>query len=216
MHLDSIETILKNQVKSKKKTFQKGEIIFHEDAPAFGLYYQLEGCTKIYTTNHDGKEIILRLIKKNEFFGHGCLFGRDCHTYSAKSLQTSDCYFFERINFENSLRATPQLTHIFLKELGTELNLYQKKCTELIKKNVRERLASYFQYMIEHHSEDHACGTKINLQLTRDEIASIIGSASETVIRFISEFKELGVVTEREKFFHILDTEKLSKMSRTM
>jgi CRP-like cAMP-binding protein len=202
------------EVISNQRSHKKGEVIYHESTPTFGFYYVQSGTIKIFTTDSNGREVILRLAKTGDIFGHGYLFGEKTHTDSAKAVETTSCQFLDGNQFSELMMKKPDMGMAIMKKIGKEINLYQTRCVDLIKKNVRERLACYFHYMAEHHSMRDASGIKILLQLSREEIASMIGTANETAIRFISEFKELGLIREEDRYFHILNPEKLASIGR--
>lgn len=208
--------LLKSQNPLHTKIYHKGEIIYFEETQSLGLYSILRGTVKIFINSSNGKEIILRLVTMGDIFGQEFLFNQHVHNHSAKAIDETEICFFEKNEVQKKIFLNPELTNLFIKKMGEELYLYQNKCTDLIKKNVRERLASYFLYMAENHSEKNQKGLKIKVQLSREEIASMIGTASETAIRFISEFKELGIIEEEEKFFHILDKQKLSNIDQSL
>jgi CRP-like cAMP-binding protein len=198
------------------KVYQKGEVIYYEDTPSFGLYYISSGTVKIYTSDTNGREIILRLASEKDIFGHRYLMNESVHVESAKALEETICHFIDGRDFQDKMQRIPPLTQIILQKIGKEIHHYQKRCVELIKKNVRERLASYFYYMAMNHSEQLPKGLKIKIQLSREEIASIIGTANETAIRFISEFKEIGLIYEEDRFIYIRDKERLASIGRVI
>ncbi|MFP5386542.1 MAG: Crp/Fnr family transcriptional regulator [Bacteriovoracia bacterium] len=203
-----------SQNTSSKRLYKKGEVVYYEDTPSFGFFYVSKGTIKIFTQDSQGREVILRLAKTGDIFGHAFLFGQRNHINSAKAVEETECDFVEGVKFQSTIINNPGLGFMVMKKIGKELSLFQNRCVDLMKKNVRERLASYFYYMSLHHSENDEDGLKINVQLSREEIASIIGTANETAIRFISEFKELGLIREEDRFFHILDKERLANMGR--
>lgn len=198
----------------KGKVYQKGEVIYHEDTPSFGLYFISSGTVKIYTSDASGREIILRLTGQKDIFGHRYLLDEKTHLESAKALEESTCHFIDGRDFQDQMESLPHLRQIIFQKIGHEIYHYQKRCVELMRKNVRERLAGYFNYMVLNHSENTQNGIKIKIQLSREEIASIIGTANETAIRFISEFKEMGLITEEERFFYIKNKEELIRLSQ--
>lgn len=199
---------------ASNRTYKKGDVLYNEDTPSFGLYYISKGTVKVYMTDRNGREVILRLATRGDIFGHGFLFGERNHKDSAKAMEETHCHFLDGNDFQNLMMKNPELGVEIMKKIGKELNLAQNRCVDLIKKNVRERLACYFYYMAKNHSDVNEKGIKINLQLSREEIASIIGTANETAIRFISEFKELGLIQEEDRFFHILDQDKIASIGR--
>lgn len=199
---------------SNKRVYKKGEVIFYEETPAFGFYYIKSGTVKIYSTDSVGKEVILRLATVGDIFGHGHLLGHKHHRNSAQAVEETVCHFFDGNEFQRLMIRNPNLMGTIMKKIGHELCLIQDRCVDLMKKNVRERLASYFYYMNTYHSEQCENGMKIRVHLSREEIASIIGTAHETAIRFIGEFKEMGLIREEDRIFYILDHERLRSMGK--
>lgn len=206
-----MESIFKNY--ETKKTYHKGEVLYHENTPSFGIFCVRSGTVKIFTTDRNGKEVILKLASRGDLFGHGYFTGSKMHINTAKAVEETECYFIESNELNHLLKTDDEFAKRILGHIGEELRDSQTKCRDLIKKNVRERLASYFQYMAGNHSENCDGTIRINVQLSREEIASMIGTANETAIRFISEFKELGLIKEEDKFFHILKPDELSTIS---
>jgi CRP-like cAMP-binding protein len=197
-----------------QRVYKKGEILYYENTPSLGLYCINKGTVKIYSSMDKGREVILRLAREGEIFGYGHLLGEKVHKDSARALEDTQCYFIDAYVLKDLLTRDPELSTRLLKMVGKELFETQNRCVELIKKNVRERLASYFHYMSQHHGEVINGKTKIKIQLSREEIASMIGTASETAIRFISEFKEMGLIQEEDRFFHIVNPEALVNIGR--
>ncbi len=199
---------------ANNRVYKKGDVIYNEATPSFGLYYISQGTVKAFMTDRNGREVILRLASKGDIFGHGYLFGERNHKDSAKAMEETHCHFLDGNDFQSLMSKNPGLGVEIMRKIGKELNLAQSRCVDLIKKNVRERLACYFHYMAKNHSEQNDKGTRIKLQLSREEIASIIGTANETAIRFISEFKEMGLIQEEDRFFHILDHDRIASIGR--
>lgn len=199
---------------SNKRVYKKGEVIYYEDTPAFGFYYIKSGTIKIFSSDNNGKEVILRLATSGDIFGHGYLLGQKNHMNSSQAVEDTICHFIDGSEFQTMMMRNPYLMGIVMKKIGHELSLIQDRCVDLMKKNVRERLASYFHYMTTYHSEPTEQGMKIRIHLSREEIASIIGTAHETAIRFIGEFKEMGLIREEDRVFYILDQDRLKGMGR--
>jgi CRP-like cAMP-binding protein len=204
----------KNLTSMNHKLYQKGKILYHEETPSSGIYLIISGTVKLYHTDRNGREVILRLARRGDILGYEYLFGKNGHSASAKAVEESVCQFIEGNEFQALMANNPAIHMMIIKKLNEELCLFQNRCLELIKKNVRERLANYFHYMAEHHGEIHEKGIRIRIQLSREEIASLIGTANETTIRFISEFKELGLVFEEDRIFYITDKERLAQIAK--
>lgn len=209
-----LDTQFESETVSNKRLYKKGEIIYYEDTPTFGFYYIKSGTVKIFSSDNVGKEVILRLATEGDIFGHGNLLGYKNHQNSAQAVEETVCHFIDAHVFQNLMMKNPGLMVMVMKKVGKELSHIQDRCVDLMKKNVRERLASYFHYMTTYHSETTDQGMKIRVHLSREEIASIIGTAHETAIRFIGEFKEMGLIREEDRVFYILDRERLQSIGR--
>lgn len=196
------------------RVYKKGEILYYENTPSLGLYCISEGTVKVYSSDEKGREMIKRLSTKGDIFGYGHLLGERVHKDAARALEETQCYFIDTRSLDELLTSNAEFSARLMKEIGKELTYSQMRCMSLMRKNVRERLAWHFNYMGMKHGEEYGGKIKIKLQLSRDEIASLIGTASETAIRFISEFKEMGIIYEEDKCFHIIDQEKLTNICK--
>lgn len=191
--------------------FRKGEIIFHQDTPTFGIHCIQSGTVKLFTQEEDGKEIINRLARPGDFIGHSSAFGLKHYAESAKILEETTCCFIETHHFKKLLDSSSQLLTDFLMKISLELSESNARHADMIRKSVKARVASYLVKMAEvspHQKEVH----HFTHHLSREEMASYIGSAHETVIRCLSEFKELGYIEEENKSFTILNKERLIRL----
>jgi CRP-like cAMP-binding protein len=201
--LEKIEEIKTTQL------YRKGEMIFHQESPSYGLHCIDAGTVKLFTQEADGKEIIHRISKTGDLLGACSVFGNKSHFESAKALETVSCCFIDARQLKELFLAMPQLNEQFLLKMSQELLEANRRNTDMVRKNVRERLATYFIKMADSLGNGNEEITSFTPHLSREEIASYIGSAHETVIRCISEFKELGYIDEQNKTFYILNKERL-------
>jgi CRP-like cAMP-binding protein len=193
--------------------FRKGEMIYHQETPCFGLHCIESGTVKLFTQEEDGKEIISRIAKKGDLIGHTSIFCRKNYIESAKALEPVDCSFIETPLVKELLQESPVLMNEILLKMSYELYESNIKNADMVRKNVRERLAAYFIKMTHSRGNQQLPCNHFTPHLSREEIASYIGSAHETVIRCISEFKELGYINEENKTFYILNKEMLLNLS---
>ena len=193
--------------------YKKGQVIFHEGTSSSGVYCLGEGVVKLCSTADDGSEVILRFAQAGDLLGHESLTGAKALKYSAVAVTDTPCCYFDQATFYEMLSAESTLLWTVLEKVEGELHESHEKNIQFVKKNVRERLAIYFSKMARLHGVESELGMKINLQLTRDEIASYIGTAHETAIRFISEFKASKLIKEEQKFFYIIDPVGISSLA---
>lgn len=205
-----------NIPRAVEMNFKKGDLLYSENTRANGLFWIVSGTVKVYSTDKDSREVILRLATQGDVVGHGFIFGNQIHTDSVKVIEETKCLFLGENDFQHFLQSNPESALILMKKFGKEIMWTQNRCIDLMRKNVRERLACYFHYMAQNYGVEDTRGTKVKIQLSREEIASMIGTANETAIRFISEFKAMGLIQEEERFFHILRPEELATIGKVL
>jgi CRP-like cAMP-binding protein len=206
-----MEELLKNQ--KRKKEFKKGQLIIEEGSASEGILLIESGTIKLFRTDLSGREMILKLAGKGDILGQSCLTHRKSHIYSATAVEPSVGYF--TTSQELSLMDRGELYSFVLEKTDDQLVRNQELCIDLMRKSVRERLASHFSYMADHHGEPSPNGIKIKVRLSREEIASMVGTAHETAIRFIGEFKTSGLLREENRHFYITDSAELTKVANS-
>lgn len=204
-----MEELLKQ--KSKIKSFKKSDVLFQEKAEADGIYFVKSGTIKVFREDFSGRQIILRLARAGDVLAPYFLTPRKQHLYSARALDDLEIYHVGHVELLSIDKN--RIYSYLLDKTGVELSHVQTRYVELMKKSVRERLACHFSEMATHHSVETAEGLKVKVRLSREEIASMIGTAHETAIRFIGEFKDEGLIKEEDKSFYILNPEKLSEIA---
>ncbi len=204
-----MEQTLKNF--RRRKEFMKGDLIFQEKNPAEGIFIVESGTIKLFKIDHSGKEVILRLVTKGAILGQHCLTSIKEYPYSARAVEHTVGY----LAYPHELTQIDKhkLFSFLLEKTDTELIHSQGQCVELMKKSVRERLAGHFAYMGKYHGEARPEGVRITVRLSREEIASMIGTAHETAIRFIGEFKDTGILKEENRYFTITNPDALLRIA---
>lgn len=190
--------------------FNRGEIIFHQESPCLGIFCIESGSVKLYSQEEDGREIINKLQNGGDILGHTGLFGKQQYIESAKALEPTKCCFIDSACMKELLAKSSTLTMDLILKMSEDLIESNTKTADMVRKNVRERLATYLLKMSESSGEDQ----NFKLQLSREEMASLLGTAHETIIRCISEFKELGYIAEKNRILYILKKDSLQALGR--
>ena len=193
------------------QSFKKGDIIFHQGTPSFGLYCIEEGNVKIYNQADDGREIISKIASTGDLIDMSSLFNTKDYQVSAKALSAVKCCFIEKSQLKEMAKNNQQINFELFKFLEKELITANQRSNELILKNLKSRLATYLIRTAIH--PENLKGHKLTSNLSREELAGHLGSAHETVIRCLTEFKELGYIREENRIFHILNRDKLFELS---
>jgi CRP-like cAMP-binding protein len=193
------------------QSFKKGDIIFHQGTPSFGLYCIEEGDVKIYNQADDGREIISKIASTGDLIDMSSLFNTKEYQVSAKALSAVKCCFIEKSQLKEMATNNQHINFELFKFLERELILANQRSNELILKNVKSRLATYL--LRTSFTSERLQGRRLTSYLSREELAGHLGSAHETVIRCLTEFKELGYIREENRTFQILNRDKLFELS---
>ncbi len=189
--------------------YKKGHTLFFQDNPPFGLYCINKGKVKISKIGAAGKESIIRIAGEGDVLGHRSLFSKENYTATATALEDSVICFIDKKYIFELIRNKPVVSLQLIQKLSIELGAAENKYASHSQKNVRERLAEFLLTLNESYGVKEGNRSRLDIKLTREEIASIIGTASETVIRFITEFKDEGLIEQEGKTIFITDPQKL-------
>jgi CRP-like cAMP-binding protein len=190
--------------------YKKGQTLFVQGNHPFGLYCVNSGNIKITKTGPDGKESIVRIAKGGDVLGHRSLFTSDYYSATATAIEETKVCFIDKKYILKLIEENPTVSLHVINKLSRDMGAAENKLSSLHQKNVRERLAELLLLLKESHGEQiEGNKTKLDIKLTREEMATMIGTANETLIRFISEFKEEGLIQQEGKSIIIVDEEKL-------
>ncbi|MCP5464059.1 MAG: Crp/Fnr family transcriptional regulator [Deltaproteobacteria bacterium] len=193
------------------KVFKKGEVIFHEGNRPTGVYCLQEGKVKIFKNGIDGRKQIVRLAKPGDLIGYRSFLGEDLYTASAAAIEESKACFIERDSFFSVLKANTEFSWQLIQNLTRELRDAENLVRDMAQKSVRERLAEILLILKEKYGTNEAEPGLLNAKLSREELANFVGTATETLIRLLSDFKAQGLITTKGKNITILDAEELIK-----
>ena len=190
-------------------TVKKGETIFREGSYASGVYCINAGKIKLSMIGDEGKEQIVRLAKPGDIIGYKALLSGDRYSSTASALEDCNICFIPREIFLVILQKDAALSFEMMKVLSDELKRAEEKITHLAQKPVRERVAETILFLKETYGVD--AENNVNVTLTREEIANLVGTATETAIRLLSEFNKEHIIELSGKKIKILDQNNLVK-----
>lgn len=201
----------KNYLSAKQNLkFHKGETIFEDGGTPNGVYFLKKGTAKLSKQGVYGKEQILRFIKEGDLIGYRSLLCGEQFQAKAEAMTDVEATFLPSDIFLHLLEVGPKLSFVMLQKIAFELGESSNTVTFLAQKTVRERLAEILLLLEQKLGTDPEGFIKISL--TREEIANLIGTATESAIRLISEFKADHLVETDGRNIKILNHEKLMKL----
>lgn len=192
----------------KSRHFKKKEALFYEgEFPNF-LYFINKGKIKTYKMNEDGKELITGLYKEGDFVGYLALLENTEYPESAVVLEESDVYLIPRTDFLALLYTNRDVSARFIKMLSRNLMEKEQELLNLAYNTVRKRVADALLQLRRRYQKDQ--DEDFSMPISRDDLASMVGTAKESVIRTLSEFKADGYIEINGSKITILQPEKLA------
>lgn len=190
-------------------TYKKGQNLFYEGTRPMGIFCINFGKVKVYKMGSNGKEQILFIAKPGDFLGYRSLLSEEFYGASATVLEQAAICFIPKSDFLTILNRNPAFFRTLMKAVCHELGVMESKLAELSQKSVRERLAATILMLKETYGMEGEDSDLIDIALSREDLANIVGTATETVIRLLSEFKADGLIGLEGKKIKVLETEKL-------
>jgi CRP-like cAMP-binding protein len=188
--------------------YKKGQLVFFEGNRPTGLYCVNKGKVKVYQIGLEGKEQIIRLAKDSDILGYRSLISGEMYTASASVIEDATICFIPKKTFFELLQTNSEVSTRMMKLLSNDLKGAEKRITALAQKPVRERMAETILMLKEFYGLDSEKHT-IKANLSREDIANIVGTATETAIRVLSEFKSEKIINLTGKRIQIVDTDAL-------
>lgn len=190
--------------------YKKGQLIFHEGSLPHGVFCVNSGKIKISQTGDEGKEQIIRFSREGDVLGYRSLLSGDKYSSSATAIHDSNVCFIPRETFLSLLEGNSGLSRKLLVLLSNELKEAESKITHIAQKPVRERVAEALLCLKEAYGYEPD-GATINVSLTREEIANIVGTTPESAIRLLSEFRRDNIIDLKGKKITFLNLPMLVK-----
>jgi len=195
-----LQAIMLNKI---TETYKRGSIIYQEGNRMKGFCCVQSGIIKIYQTGFDGKEQIIRFAKPGDIIGYRSVVSNEPACTTTEVIEEAVLCHIPTEILLNLVKTNGsfavELMKLTCKELG-EANSY---ITDIAQKTVRERLAEILIHLNDEFGENSQGVLKISL--TREELSNIVGTATESIIRLLSEFKSQGYIEINGRKIKILD-----------
>lgn len=194
--------------------YKKGQVIFYEGNQAYGLYCVFAGRVKLYKAGVDGQQQIVRIAGPGDLLGYRSLFAEEPYAATACVLENATICCIDKNAFFPILSKNPKLALNIIKKLSKELREAEALATSIAHRSVRERMAELLLMLKATYGKPAKKGVRIDLLLSREELAEMIGITQETAIRLLSEFKSDGLIEVREREITVVNTKALLETAR--
>jgi CRP-like cAMP-binding protein len=195
--------------------YDKGEIIFREGSFPSGIFFIRKGKIKKYKLDNKGNEQILYVANTGELIGYHALLAEERYPDSASALEESLVAFIPKEDFLEALSTSKVLSQRLLKLLSHEFTVFANSVALFGQRSVKERLATQLIVMREKYKENYQPGMAVEINLSRDDLASMVGTARENVVRILKELKEEGSIKTSGRKIVVTDVHKLLKIANT-
>jgi CRP-like cAMP-binding protein len=190
-------------------TIKKGSLLFYEDGIPTGIFQIKKGKAKKFKRGFSGANQIFYIYTSGDVLGYHALLGEERYQDSCEALEDLEVNFIAKDVFLQLLNDIPTLQQTFIKNIGHEFGVLANIITVLAQKNLNARLA--INLLILENRFQKSCKTD-GIDLTREDLANIIGTSPESLGRSLKQFKDTGVIEIIKRIIYIKDKEKLYKM----
>ena len=184
------------------KNYKKGEQIFKEGEKLNGVFCVRDGASKLSKLSENGKHQIVKIAKKGEILGQRSVVADELN-------DTSMCYIPKQLIIDK-INENPEFTRNLLKIMASDLRESDNFIVNMSQHNVKQRIAEALLYLDTNFGTDDEGFLAVNL--SREDLANVVGTATESCIRLIAELKKEGFISAKGKKTKILDKRALEDM----
>ena len=195
------------------RSVQKGEVIFHEGDNATGFYIVARGRVKVFKDTSDGREQILHIISPGETFAEVALFSGSAYPANAQALEEGEVYYVPREGLLAMIGKDPQLSLNILAGFARWVRQFNQLLSEYTKA-VPSRLAGYLlAEALRQQPRSLKDGVRVQLQINKTEIASLLGTISATLSRAFGGLRDAGIIETSDREVVIRDLDRLRDLA---
>ncbi len=209
LHTLPVKVRLRLEKAMIRKKLKKGRVLYRQNSIPRGVFMIRKGKVKIYQSNKDGRDQIMYIYTAGDWLGYRPLLGNDRHPVSAMTLEETSVSYIPSATFLEILSESPELSQQLLITLSREFSVWVNNITVFAQKQVRSRVA--LGLLLLHHKYSGPSGNDINL--SRDDFASYVGTVKETLVRVLQDFKKRGWVESHGRKIWVLDPDALLKVA---
>ena len=194
------------------KEYKKGDILFEEGEHLNGVYCVRNGIAKLSKLSNNGRDQIVKFVSNGEVLGQRSVIAQEPANLSAIAVNDMSVCFIPKSYIIESLENNPKLSYELLKDMAHDLKEADNVIVNMSQNPVKQRLAEVLLHLKESFGLDD--DGYLLIKLSREDISNIVGTATESCIRLLSELKKEGFITTSGKKIKIKDNSKLKQIAR--
>lgn len=188
----------------ESRLYRKKDVVFQEGDHPRWLFYVESGKVKVYKTAEDGRELIVKIAGPGDFLGYLALFQEAPYTENAAALEDASIKMIPKMDFLALVYGNRDVASRFIKMLAGHVREQEQQLLQLAYNSVRKRVAIALSDLAGDRNE--------GIRMFREDLASIVGTAKETLVRTLADFKSEGLIEVNDGFIMLLKPEKLRAM----
>ncbi len=181
----------------QRRTYKRGQVIFHQGDAGATLYVIEEGCVKVLLLSDDGEELLLRIMGAGEMFGELALLGSRPRSATVAALEDIVTYVLDRETFLDCLRRQPELVPLILRALTDLIYQLTEQVEDLAMLDVPRRLDRKLLALADQYGRATSDGILIDLHLTQGDLASMIGASRMSVNQCLASLERRSIISRR-------------------
>ena len=193
------------------KIIKKGTVLFEEGEHINGVFCIKDGVCKVSKMSDNGRDQIVNLVRKGDILGERSLINDETSNLKAIAVNDMEVCFIPKDEIVRDLEDNPKFTMDILKNMALSLKSADNFIVDMAQKTVKQRLASTLLSLDERFSKNE--NGSLDILLSREDIANIIGTATESAIRLLSDLKKKKIINLKGKEVFILDIQALKNIS---
>lgn len=179
---------------SARVEYSKGDALFKEHSFSRGVFILRKGKVKIFQTNDDGKQSIVYIYKKGDYFGYRPILADEPNPVSAIAMDSVVVTFIPKETFLELLKKSKSLAQKLLIILSKEFTVWINKTTVFSQFHVKERVALSLLILNEVYRKTEDTNKHINIMISRDDFAGFVGTAKESLVRMLRILKDENII----------------------
>ncbi|MEJ6950052.1 Crp/Fnr family transcriptional regulator [Natronospora cellulosivora (SeqCode)] len=195
--------------RASEKKYYKNEIIFFEDNNDENLYILIDGRVKLTMISTEGKEKVLTILQAGDIFGEMSLFDQDTNPITAEVIDEARLVIVNAEDLKNIISEEPGVAIKIIEALAKKTRLLTSQIRELVFEDAEGRLAALLVRFIEDFAIDVQSGKMIDIVLTHQEIANLMGSSRVTITKLINKFIDENIIKMYKRKIVVMDEESL-------
>jgi len=205
------EALSKLASAARRRSYRRGEVIFHQGDPGDALHFLTEGRVKVVLDAETGEEAVIAILGPGECFGELALIDGEPRSATVETLEPVQTVSLARPEFMTFIRENPSVAERLLVTLAGMVRRTDESMADLVFLDLEGRLVKKLLELAEAHGRDVDGATEIELPMTQEDLAAMIGATRASVNKLLGWYEDRGAIQRRGRRIAIFDADRLRR-----